>query len=177
MNNSNLNQLLQEVQFACLSGIPPEKVAMQLKQLTTAKEPQTEKFLITCLKNKQEDWRIQALMSLSTVYDPGDNREIVHAIGDFVRQEPNPQLRQKGVQILGTYASYPNKALINVLENDPVKRIRFAALRAILEIKGVKRLVIRDEVGLLQVSGVMPTVEDIDRISRKASGQFTGFFE
>lgn len=177
MNNSNLNQLLQEVQFACFSGIPPEKVAVQLNQLTRAKDPQTERFLIECLKNRQEDWRIQALMSLSTIYDPGENHEIVSAIDDFVRQEPNPQLRQKGVEILSIYASYPNEALIDVLENDPVNQIRFAALRAILEIKGVKRLVIRDEVGLLQVSGVMPTVADIDRISRKASGQFTGFFE
>ena len=177
MNNSNLSQLLEEVQFACLSGIPPEKVAVQLNQLTRAKDPQTERFLIECLKNRLEDWRIQALMSLSTLYDPADNYEIVSAIDDFVRQEPNPQLREKGIEILGIYASYPNQTLIDVLENDPVRRIRFAALRAILEIKGVKRLVIRDEVGLLQVSGAMPTVADIDRISRRANDQFTGFFE
>jgi len=54
---------------------------------------------------------------------------------------------------------------LHALENDPDNGVCFAVCRAILELLGIPRLTVRDEMARLYAGGMVPTMDDVKRIA------------
>jgi HEAT repeat protein len=160
-----MEKLLEEVQFAYYGGASPGTVAGSMKALARAGHTPAVDFFLTCLRDKRQEWRIQSLMLLVAYIDLSGNEKGLDAVRGVLRNDADRGLRMKAAELLSLYATWPEQALIDSLQSDPDRDVCYAALQAILELAGVPRMKIRDEIGQLRVSGVSPSMRDVDRIT------------
>ncbi len=175
MSNEKLSALLEELQFAYFGGASADTMAPAMKILARAGYAPAVDFFLTCLRDKRKDWRIQSLMLLAAYIDLSGNEKGLDAIRGVLQTESDPALRMKAAEVLSLYATWPEQALVETLQSDPDRDVRYAALQAILELTGVPRMKIRDEVGRLRASGTLPSMTDAERISRTSGQQRNPF--
>lgn len=171
-----MERVLEEVQFAYFGGASADSVAAQMKRVALAQYPPALDFFIRCLRDQRPEWRAQALMLLGSYYELMDNDKGLEALRGVLRHDGDPQLRRKAAEFLALYATWPEQAFIDALQADPDIDVRFAAMQAILELTGVPRTRIRDEIGMLRANRMQPTMGDVERISqtgRAAPSRFT----
>jgi len=166
VNRADLDDILEEVQFAYFGGASADSVAAQMRSLALAHHLPALDFLIRCLRDQRPEWRTQALMLLGNHYDLLDHEKGLEALRGVLRQDADSQLRRKAADFLALYTTWPEQALIDALRSDPDIDVRFAALQAILELTGVPRTRIRDEIGMLRANRMQPTIGDVERISQ-----------
>ncbi|MEZ4643618.1 MAG: hypothetical protein R3E31_12950 [Chloroflexota bacterium] len=167
-STANLETALNEVQTAYQLGLPPESVAAQLRKLAqTTYKPALPLFL-DGLSSEHAAWRSQCLLLVGLHYDLQGNTLALDKIRDILRHDPDRQLRSKAAEMLALHSEWPDHALRSAMENDPDNGVCYAACQAILELLGIPRLRIRDEMTYLYTRGVMPTMDDVKRIAGSA---------
>ena len=170
MSDQALDKVLEEAQFALFGGASLELVGTSMKQLAQAQYAPAIPFFVSCLRDKRQDWRAQSLMLLGTFYDLAGNEMGLEGLRGVLRQDGDPQLRRKAADFLSLHASWPEQSLIDALNSDPDVDVRYAALQAILELTGIPRMTIRDEIGTLRASQVLPSMSDVQRITEAGRG-------
>ena len=165
MTNPTLEAALDEVQTAYQMGMPPASVSAQLRKLAQAHYAPALPFFVNGLQDERHEWRTQCLLLIGVHYDLAGNEAALDKIRGVLRNDPERELRIKAVETLALHSFWPEHALRNAMEADPDPKVCYAACKAILELLGIPRLVIRDEMAYLFTRGIRPTMEDIKRIT------------
>ncbi len=171
MKSPNLENALNEVQTAYQLGLPPDSVAAQLRQLAQAAYKPALPLLLDALANPRPEWRSQCLLLVGLHYDLQGNDLALDNIRDILRHDPDRQVRIKAAELLALHSEWPDHALRSAMENDPDNGVCYAACQAILELLGIPRLRVRDEMTYLYTRGVLPTMDDVKRIAGSSQQQ------
>ncbi|KAA3664592.1 MAG: hypothetical protein DWQ04_04935 [Chloroflexi bacterium] len=164
MNEHDLKHLLDEVKTARQMGVPPDAVSQSLRKLVNAHYQPALDFFLDCLEDQRQEWRAQCLVLVGLHYDLMGNEVALDKIRGVLQHDPDRQLRIKAAEMLALHSDWPDYALRSALENDPDNGVCFAACQAILELLGIPRMIIRDELARLYTSGIMPRMDDVKRI-------------
>ena len=175
MSDQDFAAMLEEVQFSYYGGASLDTMVVSMKTLAQAQYAPAVDFFFTCLRDKRRDWRIQSLILLAAYIDLSGNEKGLDAVRGLLQTDSDPSLRMKAADLLSLYATWPEQTLIDLLQSDPDRDVCYAALQAILELVGVPRMKIRDEIGRLRAAGAMPSMTDVDRISRTSDQQRNPF--
>lgn len=176
MNSQDLGQILEQVQFACFAGASPGTVSAAMKKLALAQYPPAAGFFATCLKDRRQEWRAQALLLLGYHYDLSGNPQALEALRQMLKHDDDAQLRRKAAEILALYAVWPEQALVDAMQSDPAADVQFAAFQAILELSGVPRMKVRDAVGMLRASRRLPSMRDVEQMTQSGPQKPDGLF-
>lgn len=173
INQQNLDNLLDEAQTARQMGVPPDAVSQSLRKLAQAHYGPALDFFLDCLADQRQEWRAQCLILVGLHYDLMGNEAALDKIRGVLQHDPDRQLRIKAAELLALHSAWPDHALRSALENDPDNGVCFAACQAILELLGIPRLTIRDEMARLYTRGILPAMDDVQRIAAAVTAKRT----
>lgn len=168
MDRPNLETALNDVTTAYQMGLPPDSVSAQLRSLAQAHYKPALPFFLMGLENEHHEWRAQCLLLVGLHYDLQGNDMALDKIRNILSTDPDRQLRIKAAELLALHSTWPDHTLRHVMETDPDNMVCYAACQAILELLGIPRLRIRDEMTHFYTRGVMPTMSDVQRIAGHA---------
>lgn len=182
MDEAEMRRLLAEAQAAkgdSISHARADEDTMRaafraLHRLAEAGYEPALPFFVSCLTDRDPDWRLQGLQDLGWHYKLPTGSPILEQIRSMLETDPDADVRIAAASILGFQADqaqvWPDWALLAALREDPVYEVRIAAFQSLLLTANIRGVDLRDLDRRVKRGEIQPTWEEVERIVTAARG-------